>query len=383
MSDGCTPAMTPSAEASILLLSPIGGYGGFNTSVHRMDALASIFASLEVVDSTEAHQSRWGNTVARLRAWLFRRGFDVRCAGTPRDAGRLLDAAMQRGWDVIWLEKALTIDARTVRELRRACPRACIIGFSPDDMSARHNQSAQFLDALPLYDAFLTTKSYNVAELAAAGCGNVMFVGNGYDPVAFRPVAISDDDRRRLGGDIGFIGSFEAARFETMQQLADAGLHVRVWGDGWEGVQARGPNLVIERRPLRGDDFAAACAAFKVNLGFLRRLNRDQQTTRSVEIPACGGFMLAERTDEHRALFVEGVEAEFFGDFEELLRKCRAYLADESARIAVAGAGLRRCRQSGYSNEARLRTALAELGLLRSDAHTRPARLPSAPRGAT
>lgn len=343
------------------MLAPVGAYGGFNTSLHRLQALRSLGLETSVVDSSPPPQSTIAAFFTRLRAWLFRRGLPVAVADPGHDAQRLLSAAAEGPFDIIWLEKALTLGGESILALRRACPGAMIIGFSPDDMHARHNQSLQFLSALSCYDAFLTTKSYNVEELQSAGCRRVLFVGNGYDPSAFRPIELSRADVERLGGDIGFIGSFEHDRLAAMRALAEQGLRIRIWGNGWERFRASHPNLVIEGKPLAGDDFAKACRAFKINLAFLRKANRDQQTTRSVEIPACGGFMLAERTPEHLDMFVEGEEAEFFSSIEELAAKCRRYLDDSKARRAIASRGYERCERGGYSNAARIARALCIL----------------------
>jgi hypothetical protein len=296
-----------------------------------------------------------------MSARLFRHGLPVAVADPARDRARLLAAAAARPFDLVWLEKALTIDRATIAALRARQPGAAIVGFSPDDMAARHNQSRQFLEALPDYDAFLTTKSYNVGELEGMGARRVMVVGNGYDPAAFRKLAPEPGDRDRLGGDVGFIGTHESARAAQVLALAQAGLQVRIWGNGWGALANAHPNLRIENRPLHGDDYARACGAFAINLGFLRKLNRDQQTTRSVEVPACGGFLLAERTAEHQALFVEGEEAEYFDDQAELEAKCRHYLAHPEDRARIAAAGHRRCETGGYSNAQRLAAALARL----------------------
>lgn len=354
----------------VLVLAPVGGYEGFNTSVHRVRALQSLGASVRVLDSTADAMGRAAGWSRRLRSRLFRHGFPVSLNDATADATRLLDAAASSDWTMIWLEKALTIGAPALKLLRARCPGALIVGFSPDDMHSRHNQSLQFVQALPQYDAFLTTKSYNVGELQHLGGRKVCFVGNGYDPESFRPLDASATDIARLGGDVGFIGSYEPERAKQMLDLAAQGISVRVWGNGWTSMAGRHPRLVIEGRPLHGDDFARACSAFTINLGFLRKLNRDQQTTRSVEIPACAGFMLAERTDEHQALFVEGQEAEFFSSPRELAEKCRHYLRHPLEARRIGQRGRARCISSGYSNAARLASALLPLLDSRRDGRT-------------
>lgn len=87
-------------------------------------------------------------------------------------------------------------------------------------------------------------------------------------------------------------------------------------------------------------------------------MNFDQQTSRTMEIPGCGGFMMAERTEEHRRLFEEDREAVFFSSNEELLAKCRYYLSHEEERKRIATAGHQRCIMSGYSNETGIRKML-------------------------
>ena len=342
----------------IIAVSPVGGSGGFNTSIHRVRALQSLGCHVTIIDSAPTNV-QWRRLIElRIRNRLFRLGVPIQLPDIVGVGRRLLEALSREAFDVIWLEKALMVTAHVLITARELAPKANIVGFSPDDMAGRHNQSQQFLDTLSLCDVYLTTKSYNVSELRELGCPAVRFVANGYDPEAFRPIAITTEDELRLGADVGFIGSYEAERAATLYFLAKSGLHVRVWGEGWGRMWRRHPNLCIEGRPLLGDEFAKACAAFKINLGFLRKLNRDLQTTRSVEIPACGGFMLAERTNEHLELFAEGKEAEFFETCDEILEKCRYYLAHPLNRQRIAQSGYRRCLNSHYSNAGRLAVAL-------------------------
>ena len=87
-------------------------------------------------------------------------------------------------------------------------------------------------------------------------------------------------------------------------------------------------------------------------------------TSRSVEIPACRGFMLAERTKRHLDLFREGREAIFFSSPEELLSIAKKYLSADAAREKIAAAGWERCQNSGYDMKTQMAKMLETISSL-------------------
>ena len=135
------------------------------------------------------------------------------------------------------------------------------------------------------------------------------------------------------------------------------------------GRLAGGERFSIRRDPLLGpalqggevyaDDYARALTGARIGIGFLRQTWPDQHTTRTFEIPACGSLLLADRTEEHQALFEEGAEAEFFSSEAELVDKAKHYAGNETARRRIAEAGRRRCLSSGYAYVERLASAMA------------------------
>ena len=259
--------------------------------------------------------------------------------------------------DIVWIDKGITITSATLRSIKAACPQAVLVSFSPDDMMNPNNQTKHYLDCIPLYDHHITTKSYNILELQSLGARSVLMIDNSYCRRSHKPVHLTREQRLKLGGPVGFIGFWEQERQEYMSFLAEKGIPVRVWGP-WNRVNTYHRNLTVEGRIAWGDDYALTLCAFDINLCFLRKENRDLQTTRSIEIPACGAFMLAERTDEHLSLFKEGVEAEFFESKEEMCDKVSFYLQHEDLRRKIALAGYSKCQEHGYSYTERFKQVM-------------------------
>lgn len=336
-----------------------------STTLQRFSALQDLGHAMTAVTTVPDSRARRSppSLVARARRKLFGPHDQVR-ANTG-----ILAALGAEAFDLAWIDKGLTIRPRTLQAIRNAQPQCRIVGFSPDDMMNPSNQSAKFLRGLPAYHVYITTKSYNVAELQQLGCPRAVFMPNGYDPHTHRPMPVTPHERAALGGPVGFVGQWEPDRAASLRTLARAGIPVRIWGYTWERMTDVPADVRLENRPVWGDDYARAICAFDVNLCFLRKCNRDLQTTRTVEIPACGGFMLAERTDEHLEMFEEGKEAEFFSSAEELLAKTRYYLRYPEQRQRIARAGYERCQRSGYSYPDRLHRVLqgvVDEGALRS-----------------
>lgn len=279
-----------------------------------------------------------------------------RRAGWPLDTeganGAILSALEQQPFDLLWVEKAPCLRASTLRRARALQPELALTFFSEDDLSSRVHRSRPMTAAFGEYDLVVTTKRRNWTDgsLERLGARRVVFEPKTFDPALHRPLELTDNDRRRFGAQAGFIGTYEEARAEGCLRLAESGLTVRVFGNGWQRCELEHPNLILERRPIAGDDYVRAMLATSLQLGFLRKQVGDQHTDRSVEIPACGAFLLAERSAEHLDLFEDRQEAAFFDGADEMMERARFYVNHPELRAAVARAGRARCLRSDYSH---------------------------------
>ncbi len=267
---------------------------------------------------------------------------------------QILDAIENYSFDVVWIEKGNMIWPRTLSHIKKNAPLARLISCSEDDMYATHGHSLWYRVGLRHYDLVFTTKKYNLAELKLFGAKQTNLFLDSYDEKIHKPMSLTAVERERFSCDVGAIGAFENERAEALLYLAEHGIKVSVWGNDWEKMINSHPNLHVKNEFLFGEDYSKAICATKINLNFLRKINRDEVTSRSVEIPACCGFMLAERTKRHQEFFGEGKEAEFFGTNEEMLQKVKYYLEKNEEREKIGRAGRERCVKSGYSMRAQL-----------------------------
>lgn len=272
---------------------------------------------------------------------------------------RLIKKVAEFKPDLVFVVKGVTIRPSTLCNIKAAG--AKLVSWSNDDMYGWHNRSWYYTKGLAFYDLVVTQKSYNCRtnELPSLGAKHILFQNKAFDPVMHYPVENCYDCRYAF--DVVFVGTYEKERLEKLLFLAENGIKVHIFGWAKSMPETFHSNLLFHNKHLYGKDYACVHSCSKISLNFLRKLSRDLQTSRSVEIPACKGFMLAERTNEHLQLFKEGSEAEFFASNAEMLKKIRYYLAHDKERKTIAEAGYRRCMNDDYSFDNRMKEIINKL----------------------
>jgi hypothetical protein len=292
--------------------------------------------------------------------WRRRLQWRLRMGPLVREYNAALEAALERRPDVLWVDKGIFVLPALLDAARRGGVR-WLVHYSPDNYLLQQNASRHLWAGLPRYDVVVTTKRSNVGLLSTVGARRVLLSGNAFDPATHRPLPLSDADRAAFGADVSFIGRWEPDRERLLDAVAALPVRLRVRGPGWERVRSRLLGPRCEPGPVYGDDYVKAIVAAKVNLGLLSVVAGDAITQRSIEIPACGAFMLAERTGEHRLHFIDGEEAVFFEGSADLVRKVQHWVGADAERERIATAGRARCLCSGYSYDDRLREILEAL----------------------
>lgn len=248
----------------------------------------------------------------------------------------------------IWVDKGVWIYPETLQHLKKVTG-AQAIHYTPDSQIVSQ-RSRHFMASIPLYDALVSTKEWEVNAYKAAGARRVMLTYQGYDS-RFSPRKARESERAVFDSDLCFVGHTQEHYADRLQALSSLNIRLRIWGDAWPGyAEKHSWAQGIVARGLWGESYPIALACAKIGLGLLGKHIPETSTTRTFEIPAMGTFLLAERTALHQQLFDEGKEADYFSSDEEMLDKTRFYLTHEEARLRIALAGRARCERSGYSS---------------------------------
>ncbi len=319
-----------------------------STTLDRMRWLRRL--GHEVIPFDTSPYRRGGCRLERSLAWRFNLGRPVRRMNL--DLLRAAEAASDATH--LWIEKGVWVRRSTLLRLKERIG-APAVHYTPDPAILLH-RSRHFTASIPHYDVLFTTKSAEVELYRRLGGRRVILTHQSYDPERFFP---RPTDPAR-SADVTFVGHREGHYDRCLRAVAAEEVALKVWGPGWDGGLLRPAwrNGRVQGGALWGADYPAALASAKICLGLLSKRYPDTTTTRTFEIPACGAFLLAERTKEHTDLFEPGREADFFSSPGELVEKVRYYLAHEDERRRIAAAGRERCLRSGYSTEHRMREML-------------------------
>jgi hypothetical protein len=267
----------------------------------------------------------------------------------------LLKASYATKPDVILLYSGNLIRPQTVEIL---ASRFWMAGFHNDDPFGRYGKKIYFRwfrASIPHYSSHHVYREKNIWDYHKLGVQNVSLLMSYYCPWLSYPVQGSGSEPFP----VVFVGNAEPKlRSGYVRELVKKGIDIRVFGptNYWKRFLDR--RTFSRLHPIRwisSHEYASVIGQAGICLAFFDPGNNDQYTRRVFEIPACHGFLLAQRTPVMQGLYEEGKEAEFFDSTDELLDKIRYYLSHENARRRVAKAGHRRCLKSGYDIYSRMR----------------------------
>lgn len=260
--------------------------------------------------------------------------------------------------ELIILFKPLDVDGDTVKKLQS---QAKVFLRMDDNIFLPSAASVQLWSLIPEVDCIFTPKTFNIGELLKKGARRVELMLQCVDTYLHHPVEVSPQEQIEFGADIMFFGTYEPERADYLERLCGDGYDLKVYGLGWQSMP-RGSCLQRKgflKEARWGSELNVVVSASKICLCFLRKVALDLQTRRTFDIAGIGGFMLHERTDEVKALFEEGREAEYFFDYDEMRAKIDRYLNDDQARQAIAQAGYQRIMRDGHTFKTRAQQFLA------------------------
>ncbi len=257
----------------------------------------------------------------------------------------------------------------------------------------------------PCFRWVVTTAESAVPKYAQIGYHNVIKSQWACNTFLYRRMSLP------LEYDVTFIGQPYGQRRKVIEQLRDAGINVRTWGQGWDSGRASQNEMIrifntsrinlnltaaygahsenkqesVSRkrhhlwRLLEHIPFTTSRKASTIGCTQIPPQSEFAQSTvpkpawpaghtteqikgRNFEVPGTGGFLLTENAAHLEDYYKLGEEVVNFHSTEEMIEKVRYYLTHEEERAGIAEAGYQRTLKD-HTYRQRFQEIFAQIGL--------------------
>ena len=248
--------------------------------------------------------------------------------------------------EIIWVFKGMEITPMSLKWAKKSGIK--LVNYNPDNpfiFSGKGSGNSNITKSICLYDFHFTYNLEVKSQLENEFKATAYLLPFGFDISA---EVLKEVEKEAEIIKTCFVGNPDSKRVAFIKELANEGVDIDIYGNGWSRYINH--KRVTIHQPVYELELWKVLRRYRVQLNPLRIHNTNSHGMRSFEVPAIGGVMLAQRTDEHAAFYEEGKEAFFYDNAIEcalIINKLLLFSKNEADVIRLAAR--KRCMTSKYS----------------------------------
>ena len=250
--------------------------------------------------------------------------------------------------DLLFIIKGDHLFPETLKEIRNeiSCP---IIAYIWDDpfysyagLFADDFRKSNFEKGMYLYDFIFVYDTYYVEQIKKRGITNVGYLPLAADPNRYRKLVISEEDSKKFGYDICFVGYPFPNRVEIFEKLKHYNLGV--FGDGWTNYFLKKGKTTPSyyKGKASGEKVLKIYLSSKIVLNIHDPEAQEGLNTRTFDILACGASELVDYKKNLEVHFKLGEEIVSFKNNKALFESINYYLDNINSLRNVSDKGRQR-----------------------------------------
>jgi hypothetical protein len=263
--------------------------------------------------------------------------------------------------DVVFFDKPTYFTRETIEEVKRSG--ALTVSYNQDGPFGPRNDGCwyQFHRVFRLFDLHCLFREADVVRYREWGLNYIKTLFSFEPTEQFPPPAGWGDQNRDR--QVSYVGSPHEDRPQFLMELAEEKqIPLLIAGPRWQNfLSPERHGRYVSHGFLADDAYRESIWRSRINLSFVSQLNEDDIGHKSIEIAACGQFLLAARSRGHEKCFEEDREAVFFSSADECSDKIRFYIDRADLRDAIGRRARERAVGSGYDNDTQLARILNRL----------------------